>query len=75
MNLVFIGVNSCQGNITSQYWIISDHHPTSNKYNNVNKRGSCYDGEAKHACDQLNHYKDKCHTQLPNSETLLLSVD
>lgn len=61
-NQVFIGVNSCQGNITSQYSIILDHHPTSNKYNNVYKQCSCYDGEAKHACDQFNHYKDKCQT-------------
>lgn len=66
-------VNSCQGNPPPPHHhlrIVSDHHPTSAiMYING---GSCYDGEAQHACDHLNHDKDKPSvTQLPDSGALL----
>lgn len=62
-------VNSCQGN-RHHLRIIFDHHPT-NAIMYI-RGGSCYDVEAKHACDHLNHYKDKPNVkQLKNSGALL----
>lgn len=37
--------------------------------------GTCYAGEAKHACDHLNHYKDKPSVKQLQKSGALLSLN